>query len=129
MKNLNQLLTSVKNATFHGDRDLQIHGLTIDSRTVKSNYLYAAMSGTQVDGHDFIEKAIELGAKAILHSNEVAHIEGISYIKVADVSEALGQISLQFYDEAADNLIIVGTTGTNGKTTISTLLFELFTKL
>jgi UDP-N-acetylmuramoyl-L-alanyl-D-glutamate--2,6-diaminopimelate ligase len=87
------------------------------------------MSGTQVDGHEFIEKAIELGAKAILHSNEVAHIEGISYIKVNDVSEALGQISLQFYDEAADNLIIVGTTGTNGKTTISTLLFELFTKL
>ena len=129
MKTLNQLLTSVKNATFHGDRDLQIQGLTIDSRSAKSNYLYAAMPGTQVDGHDFIEKAIELGAKAILHSNEVAHIEGISYIKVNDVTEALGQISLQFYDEAADNLIIVGTTGTNGKTTISTLLFELFTKL
>jgi len=129
MKTLNQLLSTVKNATFHGDRDLQIQGLTIDSRTAKSYYLYAAMSGTQVDGHDFIEKAIELGASAILHSNEVAHIEGISYIKVADVSEALGQISLQFYDEAADNLIIVGTTGTNGKTTISTLLFELFTKL
>lgn len=129
MKTLNQLLSTVKNATFQGDKDLQIHGLTIDSRTVKSNYLYAAMSGTQVDGHNFIEKAIELGAKAILHSNEVAHIEGISYIQVADVSEALGQISLQFYDEAADNLIIVGTTGTNGKTTISTLLFELFTKL
>ncbi len=129
MKNLNQLLTSVKNAKVHGDRELQIQGLTIDSRTVESNYLYAAISGTQVDGHNFIEKAIELGARAILHSNEVAHIEGISYIKVDDVSEALGQISLQFYDEAADNLIIVGTTGTNGKTTISTLLFELFTKL
>jgi UDP-N-acetylmuramoyl-L-alanyl-D-glutamate--2,6-diaminopimelate ligase len=129
MKNLNQLLTSVRNAKVHGDRELQIQGLTIDSRTVKSNYLYAAMTGTQVDGHEFIEKAIELGARAILHSNEVAHIEGVSYIKVDDVSEALGQISLQFYDEASDNLIIVGTTGTNGKTTISTLLFELFTKL
>jgi len=129
MKNLNQLLTSLKNANVHGDRELQIQGLTIDSRTVKINYLYAAMPGTQVDGHNFIEKAIELGARAILHSTEVAHIEGISYIKVDDVTEALGQISLQFYDEAADNLIIVGTTGTNGKTTISTLLFELFTKL
>ncbi len=129
MKNLNQLLTSVKNAKVHGNGELQIQGLTIDSRTVKSNYLYAAMPGTQVDGHDFIEKAVELGAKAILHTKEIAHIEGISYIKVEDVSEALGQISLHFHDEAADNLIIVGTTGTNGKTTISTLLFELFTKL
>jgi UDP-N-acetylmuramoyl-L-alanyl-D-glutamate--2,6-diaminopimelate ligase len=129
MKSLNQLLTSVKNVKFHGDRELFIQGLTIDSRTVQPNYLYAAMFGTKVDGHDFVEKAIELGAKAILHSSEIAHIEGISYIQVDDVSEALGQISLQFYDEAADNLIIVGTTGTNGKTTISTLLFELFTKL
>jgi len=129
MKNLNQLLTSVKNAKVYGNRELQIQGLTIDSRTLESNYLYAAISGTQVDGHDFIEKAIELGATAILYSKDIAFIDGISYIKVDDVSEALGQISLQFYDEAADNLIIVGTTGTNGKTTISTLLFELFTKL
>jgi UDP-N-acetylmuramoyl-L-alanyl-D-glutamate--2,6-diaminopimelate ligase len=129
MKNLNQLLTSVKTAKVYGNRELQIQGLTIDSRTLESNYLYAAISGTQVDGHDFIEKAIELGATAILYSKDIAFIDGISYIKVDDVSEALGQISLQFYDEAADNLIIVGTTGTNGKTTISTLLFELFTKL
>jgi UDP-N-acetylmuramoyl-L-alanyl-D-glutamate--2,6-diaminopimelate ligase len=61
--------------------------------------------------------------------SEVANVSGISYIQVSDVTEALGEITLQFYDEAADQLVIVGTTGTNGKTTVSTLLFELFTKL
>lgn len=129
MKNIETLITTVKNAQVTGNVQEKIEGLTIDSRTVKNQFLYAAMPGTQVNGHDFIETAIAAGAKAILHSENIDYTEGISYIKVKDVSEAIGQIALQFYDEAADNLIIVGTTGTNGKTTISTLLFELFTKL
>lgn len=129
MKTIETLITTVKNAQVTGNVQEKIEGLTIDSRTVKNQFLYAAMPGTQVNGHDFIETAIAAGAKAILHSENIDYTEGISYIKVKDVSEAIGQIALQFYDEAADNLIIVGTTGTNGKTTISTLLFELFTKL
>lgn len=129
MKSLETLIQNLKNFQFTGNEKAMVAGLTIDSRNVASNFMYAAMKGTQVDGHDYIEKAIELGATVILHESEVANVAGISYIQVSDVTEALGEITLQFYDEAADQLIIVGTTGTNGKTTVSTLLFELFTKL
>lgn len=129
MKTLETLIQNLKHFQFTGDEKAMVAGLTIDSRNVASNFLYAAIKGTQVDGHDFIDKAIAFGATVILHESEVANVEGISYIQVSDVTEALGEIALQFYDEAADQLVIVGTTGTNGKTTVSTLLFELFTKL
>lgn len=129
MKTLETLIQNLKHFQFKGVENAMVAGLTIDSRNVASNFLYAAIKGTQVDGHDFIDKAIALGATVILHESEVANVEGISYIQVSDVTEALGEIALQFYDEAADQLVIVGTTGTNGKTTVSTLLFELFTKL
>ena len=129
MKSVETLIQNLKHFQFTGNENAMVAGLTIDSRNVASQFLYAAIKGTQVDGHDFIGKAIELGATVILHESEVANVEGISYIQVSDVTEALGEISLQFYDEAADQLVIVGTTGTNGKTTVSTLLFELFTKL
>lgn len=129
MKTLETLIQNLKHFQFTGDENAMVAGLTIDSRNVASNFLYAAIKGTQVDGHDFIDKAIALGATVILHESQVANVDGISYIQVSDVTEALGEIALQFYDEAADQLVIVGTTGTNGKTTVSTLLFELFTKL
>lgn len=129
MKTLETLIQNLKHFQFTGDENAMVAGLTIDSRNVASNFLYAAIKGTQVDGHDFIDKAIALGATVILHESQVANLDGISYIQVSDVTEALGEIALQFYDEAADQLVIVGTTGTNGKTTVSTLLFELFTKL
>jgi UDP-N-acetylmuramoyl-L-alanyl-D-glutamate--2,6-diaminopimelate ligase len=129
MKSLETLIQNLKHFQFTGNEKAVVAGITIDSRNVASNFMYAAIKGTQVDGHDFIEKAIELGATVILHESEVANVSGISYIQVSDVTEALGEIALQFYDEAADQLVIVGTTGTNGKTTVSTLLFELFTKL
>lgn len=129
MKTLETLIQNLKHFQFTGDEKAMVAGLTIDSRNVASNFLYAAIKGTQVDGHDFIDKAIALGATVILHESQVANVDGISYIQVSDVTEALGEIALQFYDEAADQLVIVGTTGTNGKTTVSTLLFELFTKL
>ncbi len=129
MKSLETLIQNLKNFQFNGNEKEMVAGLTMDSRNTAPNFLYAAMKGTQVDGHDFIGKAIELGATVILHESEVANVEGISYIQVSDITEALGEIALQFYDEAANQLVIVGTTGTNGKTTVSTLLFELFTKL
>jgi UDP-N-acetylmuramoyl-L-alanyl-D-glutamate--2,6-diaminopimelate ligase len=129
MKSLETVIQNLKHFQFTGNEKAVVAGITIDSRNVASNFMYAAIKGTQVDGHDFIEKAIELGATVILHESEVANVSGISYIQVSDVTEALGEIALQFYDEAADQLVIVGTTGTNGKTTVSTLLFELFTKL
>ena len=129
MKTLQSLIPNLTNAKIVGNNETKVSALTIDSRTVVADSLYAALIGTQADGHDFVAKAIELGAKTILHQSPLDYVEGISYVQVADVQKALGQIALHFYDEAADQLIIVGTTGTNGKTTVSTLLFELFTKL
>lgn len=129
MKTLNSLIQNLKTAQVIGNTEVMVSSLSIDSRMVVPNSLYAALVGTQVDGHDFVSNAIALGAKTILHKNTLDYIEGISYIQVSDVQSALGEIALQFYNEAADQLVIVGTTGTNGKTTVSTLLFELFTKL
>lgn len=129
MKNIGLLIQNIKNVQLVGDEATQVQSLTLDSRNCKNGSLYAAVKGTQVDGHDFIGKAIEMGATTILHETEVEFVPGISYIKVPNVQEALGEISLQFYDEAANHLVIIGTTGTNGKTTISTLLFDLFTRI
>lgn len=129
MKTVAELTLQLKKAKIQGSMETVITHLSMDSRQIQSGSLYAAIIGTQNDGHDFIDSAIEKGATVILHSNEIDYIDSVTYIKVEDCSLALGEIALQFYDEAANQLIIVGTTGTNGKTTVSTLLFELFTKL
>lgn len=129
MKSLREIISPLK-LTCIGLADQVIQDVTLDSRTVKTGCLYAAIKGTQVDGHSFIEKAIEAGACAILHESPLTHFkEGVCYIQVENVSIALGQILYEFQDRCLDDLVIVGTTGTNGKTTVSTLLFDLFTQL
>jgi UDP-N-acetylmuramoyl-L-alanyl-D-glutamate--2,6-diaminopimelate ligase len=129
MKALSSIIISAQNIQIVGNPDVMVSSLTLDSRSVQPNGLYAALKGTQSDGHTYISSAIEKGASVILHSEAIEYQEGVTYIKTNEVEEALGQISLQFYDEAANHIVIVGTTGTNGKTTVSTLLFELFTRL
>lgn len=129
MKQLASLIKNTTGAKITGSTQVMVTDITIDSRAVVSGSMYAAIAGTQVNGHKFVQNAIESGAKVILHTEELEYVNEITYIQVSDVQQALGEIALQFYDEAADELIIVGTTGTNGKTTVSTLLFELFTKL
>ncbi len=129
MKQLASLIKNTTGAKITGSTQVMVTDITIDSRAVVSGSMYAAIAGTQVNGHKFVQNAIESGAKVILHTEELEYVNEITYIQVTDVQQALGEIALQFYDEAADELIIVGTTGTNGKTTVSTLLFELFTKL
>lgn len=107
-----------------------MHDITLDSRKATEGSLYAAIIGTQVDGHDYINKAIELGAHVILHSSPIENPRsGICYIQTDDVPQTLGNILYEYQDRCLDDLIIVGTTGTNGKTTVSTLLFDLFTQL
>lgn len=129
MKSLREIISPLK-LTGIGLADQVIHNVTLDSRTVTTGSLYAAIKGTQVDGHSFIEKAVEAGACAILHESPITQIkEGVCYIQVENVSIALGQILYEFQDRCLDDLVIVGTTGTNGKTTVSTLLFDLFTQL
>jgi len=129
VKSLRELISTLKLKS-HGLDNQQIENITLDSRTVRNNSLYAAIKGTQVDGHDYIEKAIQAGAVAILHEDSIENpISGVCYIQSENVSETLGQVLYEFEDRCLDDLVIIGTTGTNGKTTISSLLFDLFTQL
>jgi len=128
MKSLQQLLSTLESATLFGAADAQVGGLQIDSRMVQSGDLYAAMKGTTVDGHNFIDACIESGASVILCEELPKQLnEAVCYVHVENTAKALGEICLNFYDRKAENITIVGTTGTNGKTSVSTLLFDLFT--
>ncbi len=110
-----------------GNLEGNVHGISIDSRNVENGWVYAALSGTQVDGHGFIEQAIEKGAIAILCSHiPQPEKENIVYIVVENVIQTLGNICGNFFDHPDRQLKLIGTTGTNGKTTVSTLLFTLF---
>ena len=128
MKSLKQLIATLDSAQVFGQVEVEVNGLQIDSRSVSSGNLYAAMKGTAVDGHTFIEGCLNAGASAILCEVLPASLrDGVAYVLVDHVAKALGEICLNFYDRKAENITIVGTTGTNGKTSVSTLLFDLFT--
>mgnify|MGYP006161956445 FL=1 len=128
MKSLKQLIATLDSAQVFGQVEVEVNGLQIDSRSVSSGNLYAAMKGTTVDGHTFIEGCLNAGASAILCEVLPASLrDGVAYVLVDHVAKALGEICLNFYDRKAENITIVGTTGTNGKTSVSTLLFDLFT--
>lgn len=130
MKKLQDILHGVSLLDMKGALDMSIAGLCIDSRKVSPNTLFAALKGTQVDGHGFIDKAIKSGASAILGSKlPVSLSSRVTYLLVADPSEAIGQIASNFYDQPSRDMKLVGITGTNGKTTTATLLYKLFTDL
>lgn len=113
-----------------GDDHSEINALTLDSREVSKGYLYAALKGTQVDGHEFIDKAISQGANAILCQDLPKDLrEGVAYIQVQNVSKSLGMLASNFYDNPSKHLKVVAVTGTNGKTTCTSLLYDLFTGL
>jgi len=113
-----------------GSLNKEIIDVAFDSRKVVEGSLFIAIEGTQVDGHNFIQKAIDKGAVAIVCNKMPVITQGdITYIAVADSSEALGYIASNFFDNPSEKLKIIGVTGTNGKTTIVTLLHSLFTEL
>lgn len=111
-----------------GSMQREITGVNIDSRQVKANDLFVAVKGTQADGHVYIPKAIEQGATAILMSEPLPTepAEGVTYIQVADTEDAVGKVATQFYGDPTTKLKLVGVTGTNGKTTIATVLYNMF---
>ena len=124
---LSDILKNVKPLTIIGDADIDISGVKIDSRQVKPGYLFVAMKGTQVDGHQFIPKAIELGAKAVLCEDlPETPVEGITYVQVESSEDAVGPVATLFHGDPTSRLKLVGVTGTNGKTTIATLLYNMF---
>ena len=109
------------------DSPINITQICTDSRVVKQGALFVALSGTQTDGHKFIDKAIEQGASAILCETLPNVLSpNLIYLQVANAALALGQIASAFYNHPSRQLKLVGVTGTNGKTTTATLLFNLF---
>ncbi|MBF1419187.1 MAG: UDP-N-acetylmuramoyl-L-alanyl-D-glutamate--2,6-diaminopimelate ligase [Prevotella histicola] len=124
---LSELLKNVKPIAVHGDIDIDIKGVNIDSRKIENGHLFIAMKGTQVDGHKFINKAIDLGATAILLEDMPETLEDkVTYVQVKSTEEDAGKVATLFYGDPSKKLKLVGVTGTNGKTTIATLLYEMF---
>uniref|UniRef100_A0AB33J439 UDP-N-acetylmuramoyl-L-alanyl-D-glutamate--2,6-diaminopimelate ligase n=1 Tax=Prevotella sp. GTC17259 TaxID=3236795 RepID=A0AB33J439_9BACT len=127
---LTELLKNVKPIRLEGHTDVDITGVNIDSRRIEKGHLFVAMKGTQVDGHKFIPKAIELGAVAVLCEDMPEEpTEGVTYVQVESTEDAVGKVATLFYGNPSRKLKLVGVTGTNGKTTIATLLYNMFRKL
>lgn len=126
---LKELLQAIQTIRIEGTTDLEITGINIDSRKIENGHLFIAVRGTQTDGHAYITSAIRQGAMAIVCEEIPAEPNSaVTYIQVADSEEATGRLAHQFYGCPTERLRLVGVTGTNGKTTTATLLYELFRK-
>lgn len=129
MKRLKDILYRVSIEAVHGATDVTLSKIEFDSRKVESNTAFVAIKGTLSDGHDYIEKAITLGATVIVCEQfPETIVQGITYVQVNDTNEALAYLSANFYDNPSEKIKLVGVTGTNGKTTIASLLYQLFKK-
>ncbi|HEY2726613.1 MAG TPA: UDP-N-acetylmuramoyl-L-alanyl-D-glutamate--2,6-diaminopimelate ligase [Parafilimonas sp.] len=130
MKKLEEILYKVRIVAIHGDRKIAVNSINIDSRKAINASMFIAVKGEKVDGHNFIESAINKGAWVIVCEDLPAELKDyITYIQVKNSHEATAYIAHNFYDEPSKKLKLVGVTGTNGKTTIATLLFKLFSGL
>lgn len=127
---LQNILYKVRNTGLQGTTEVEVNGLSIDSRHVAPGNAFIAIRGLHSDGHQFIESAIEKGAAAII-CEEIPEwtYKEVTYVKVEDALHACGIIAANFYGNPSEQLKLVGVTGTNGKTTIATLLYKLFRKL
>ena len=126
---LNEVLKNITPIKIVGNDNVEITGVNIDSRRIKAGHLFVAIRGTQVDGHQFIDKAIELGADAVLCEDLPEKLLGhVTYVQVESTEDAVGKVATLFYGNPSHKLKLVGVTGTNGKTTIATLLYNMFRK-
>ena len=126
---LSELLKNIKPIGIQGSTDIDITGINIDSRRIEKGHLFVAIKGTQTDGHKYIPKAQELGAAAILCEDlPTEQQDNVTYVQVASTESAVGPVATLFYGDPSQKLKLVGVTGTNGKTTIATLLFHMFRK-
>lgn len=130
MMTLKKILKQVEHLSLTGKDDLEIMAISADSRAIVPGSLFVAVRGTKTDGHAFIGKAIEAGAKTVICEKlPEEKYEGVTFVVVADASMALGTAASAFYDNPSSKLCLTGVTGTNGKTTIATLLYNMFESL
>ena len=128
MKTLQDILYKVAIEGISGNPKVMISSISFDSRETQKDSLYVAQKGVQVDGHDFISQAIEKGALAIICEKlPKERAKDVVYVVVENTSKALGIIASNFYNNPSEKLKLIGITGTNGKTSIATMLYELFT--
>lgn len=125
---LSDILKKTPLIDHRGNPDIEISGINIDSRIVGEGDLFIAVKGTQTDGHNYINKALENGARAVVVSEPIPDEipEGVVLARVADTEDAVGKIATQFFGDPTSKLKLIGVTGTNGKTTVATLLYHLF---
>ncbi|MBP2617205.1 UDP-N-acetylmuramoyl-L-alanyl-D-glutamate--2,6-diaminopimelate ligase [Chryseobacterium jejuense] len=127
---ITELVNRIPVVEIHGDNNREVSELVFDSRKVTENALYIAIRGTVVDGHSFIASSIEKGATTIVCEEFPETLaENVTYIKVKDSAKALGHLASNFYGNPSQKLKLIGVTGTNGKTSVSTLLFDVFKNL
>lgn len=130
MKNVEELLSGITVVERKGAAVSEVSGVESDSRQVKPGYLFVAVRGASVDGHTFIPQAMAQGAKVIVCEEFPTELNGeVSYIKVDDSAVAFGMLASAWYGNPSRELTLVGVTGTNGKTTTATLLYEMFRSL
>ena len=130
MKRLSDLLERIRPLKVVGSADREVEALSFDSREVGEGYCFFAVRGTQVDGHNFIAKATDAGASVVVCEQlPEALNEQVSYVVVEDSTAAMADIAAAFYGNPSQQLTLVGVTGTNGKTTIATLLYDMFTAM
>jgi len=130
VQRLRDILYKVNIRSVVGSTDLEIGDVQIDSRKIKDGSLFIAVKGVAFDGHQFIDKAIQAGATGVVFEESLAEKkEGIVYVEVENSAAAAGLIAHNFFGQPSEKMKLVGVTGTNGKTTIATLLYKLFTSL
>lgn len=132
MKELKELLYGVSIDAVQGSTAIQINQVTSDSRIVEDQGLFVAISGVAIDGHEFIEKALKNGARAVICEripSDLAETSKISFIRVDNSRKAYGIIASNYYDNPSASFKVIAVTGTNGKTSVSSMLFALFQKL
>ncbi|THU41045.1 UDP-N-acetylmuramoyl-L-alanyl-D-glutamate--2,6-diaminopimelate ligase [Niastella caeni] len=127
---LQDILYKVSIRSVHGNTRIPVRDLQLDSRKVSAGSVFIAVKGSAADGHRFIDQVVEQGATAVICETMPAHLkEGVTYVQVENSAAAAGYMAHNFYGQPSEKVQLIGVTGTNGKTTIATLLFKLFTSL
>lgn len=130
MKLLSNIIKNIEVLETHGNVDVSISSISLSNKDIVENSLFVAIKGHVTDGHNFVDDVISKGAKVIVHQNDLDQYgHGVTYVKVRDTKEAVGIIAHNFYNHPSFKLKLVGVTGTNGKTTTTTLLHQLFLNL